>query len=77
MGGPHYDRDAGLLDIACELPDLAGRLASMKEQALIRLSTPEYDALRVRLEVAHSTVEAAAVEARRRARLNEGHEHRA
>ncbi|MDQ3910604.1 MAG: hypothetical protein M3305_02225 [Actinomycetota bacterium] len=76
MGRPHEDRDAALRDIARELPELAGRLSSMKEQALIRLSGPEYEALRLRLEVAHSAVEAAGVEARRRVRLNEGREHR-
>ncbi len=60
-----------LLDIARDLPELAGRLASMKEEALRELYSAEYDALRLRLEVAHSAVEAAAVEARRRVRLSE------
>jgi hypothetical protein len=32
---------------------------------------PTYNALRLRLEIAHAAVEAAAVEARRRVRLNE------
>ena len=36
------------------------------------LRDPNYDTLKLRLEVAHSAVEAAAVEARRRVRLNEG-----
>lgn len=63
-----------LLDIARDLPELAGRLASMKDEALKELYSPEYDALRLRLELAHSAVEAAAVEARRRVRLNEGGE---
>jgi hypothetical protein len=45
----------------------------MKDEALRQLYSPEYDALRLRLEVAHSAVEAAAVEARRRERLNQEH----
>jgi hypothetical protein len=57
--------------MARDLPELAGRLASMKDEALKRLHSPEYDALRLRLEIAHSAVEAAAVEARRRLRINE------
>lgn len=64
------DRSA-LLDIARDLPELAGRLASMKHEAIRELYSAEYDALRLRLEVAHSAVEAAAVEARRRMRLSE------
>jgi hypothetical protein len=36
------------------------------------LRDPNYDTLKLRLEAAHSAVEAAAVEARRRVRLNEG-----
>jgi hypothetical protein len=38
------------------------------------LSDPNYNALRLRLEIGHAAVEAAAVEARRRVRLNEGRE---
>ena len=64
------DRNA-LQDMARELPDLAGRLGFMKDEALRQLYSPEYGALRLRLEVAHSAVEAAAVEARRRVRLTE------
>jgi gamma-glutamylcyclotransferase (GGCT)/AIG2-like uncharacterized protein YtfP len=37
------------------------------------LDDPSYGTLRHRLENAHAAVEAAAVEARRRVRLNEGH----
>jgi hypothetical protein len=33
---------------------------------------PNYDTLKLRLEMAHTAVEASAVEARRRVRLNEG-----
>ncbi len=36
------------------------------------LKDPEYEALRLRLEIAHATAEAALVEARRRMRLDEG-----
>jgi hypothetical protein len=36
------------------------------------LRDPNYNTLKLRLEAAHSAVEAAAVEARRRVRLNEG-----
>jgi hypothetical protein len=36
------------------------------------LEDPNYGALRLRIENAHATVEAAMVEARRRVRLNEG-----
>jgi hypothetical protein len=57
--------------MARDLPELAGRFASKKDEALKRLHSPEYDTLRLRLEIAHSAVEAAAVEARRRLRLNE------
>jgi hypothetical protein len=47
----------------------------MKDEALARLYSPEYDTLRLRLEVvAHAAVEAPAVEARRRMRLSEGSE---
>jgi hypothetical protein len=61
-------------DIARDLLELGGRLGSMKDEALARLYSPEYDTLRLRLEVAHAAVEAAAVEARRRMRLSEGSE---
>ncbi len=65
------DRDS-LREMSRELPDLAGRLAAMKDEAAGRLHSPEYDALCLRLELAHAVVEAAAVEARRRVRLEEG-----
>ncbi len=42
--------------------------------ANVWLSDERYGALRHRLEDAHASVEAAAVEARRRVRLNEGRE---
>ena len=64
--GNNADDQATLQDIARDLPNLSGRLGSMKDEALARLYSPEYDTLRLRLEVAHAAVEAAAVEARRR-----------
>jgi hypothetical protein len=70
----NVDSQDTLGDIARDLPELGGRLGSMKEEALARLYSPEYDTLRLRLEVAHAAVEAAAVEARRRMRLSEGSE---
>jgi hypothetical protein len=39
---------------------------------LLHLEDPNYNTLRLRLEIAHAAVEAATVEARRRVRLNEG-----
>jgi hypothetical protein len=47
------------------------QIATFKGEATAYLSDPTYDALRHRLEIAHAAVEAAAVEARRRVRLNE------
>jgi len=70
---PCDDRDAAQ-DLARDLADIAGQPASMKGEANTYLLAPDYDALRHRLEDAHATVEAAAVEARRRVRLNEGRE---
>jgi hypothetical protein len=71
MGKPRDDTNAAQ-DIARELADIAGRLASLKGEANVYLGDPNYNALKLRLEAAHSAVEAAAVEARRRVRLNEG-----
>jgi hypothetical protein len=73
MGRPRNDRDAAQ-DLARELADLAAQLSTLKGEANARLSDERYDALRHRLEDAHASVEAAAVEARRRVRLNEGRE---
>jgi hypothetical protein len=70
---PRDDRDAAQ-DIARDLADLAGQLASLKDKAYNWLSAPDYATPRPRLEDAHEAVEAAAVEARRRVRLNEGRE---
>jgi hypothetical protein len=59
-------------EIARDLADIAGELASLKGTARAWLHDPDYNTLKLRLEVAHSAVEAAAVEVRRRKRLNEG-----
>jgi hypothetical protein len=68
MGRPRDHRDAAQ-DMTRDLADVAAQLASLKGEANARLSDESYDALRHRLENAH-----AAVEARRRVRLNEGRE---
>jgi hypothetical protein len=68
---PRDDKDAAQ-DIARDLADIAGQLASLKGEANAYLGDPDYNTLKLRLEAAHSAVEAAAVEARRRVRLNEG-----
>jgi hypothetical protein len=73
VGKPRDDTDT-VQDLARELADLAAQLASLKGEANAWLSDESYDTLRHRLENAHATVEAAAVEARRRVRLNEGRE---
>ena len=70
---PRDERDAAQ-DLARELADLAAQLASLKGEAYNWLPGAGYGALRRRLENAHASVEAAAVEARRRIRLNEGRE---
>ncbi len=70
---PRDDRDAAQ-DLARELADIAAQLGSLKGEANAWLSDESYDALRHRLENAHAAVEAVAVEARRRVRLNEGRE---
>ncbi len=71
MGKPRDHKDAAQ-EIARDLADIAGQLASLKGEAHSWLRDPNYDTLKLRLEAAHSAVEAAAVEARRRVRLNEG-----
>jgi hypothetical protein len=71
MGKPRDDKDTAK-DIARDLADIAGQLASLNGEAYAWLRDPNYDTLKLRLDIAHSAVEAAAVEARRRVRLNEG-----
>jgi len=68
---PRDHKDAAQ-DLARDLADIAGQLASLKGEAHAWLRDPNYDTLKHRLESTHSAVEAAAVEARRRVRLNEG-----
>jgi hypothetical protein len=58
--------------MARDLADIAHQLASLKGEANSWLRDPNYNTLKHRLEVAHSAVEAAAVETRRRVRLNKG-----
>jgi hypothetical protein len=70
--GKARDHTDAAQDMARDLADIAGQLASLKGEARAWLRDPNYDTLKLRLEVAHSAVEAAAVEARRRVRLNEG-----
>ena len=70
MGKPRDHTDA-TQEIARDLADIAGQLASLKGEAHSWLRDPDYDTLKLRLEVAHSVAEAATVEARRRVRLNE------
>jgi hypothetical protein len=70
MGKPRDAKDAAQ-DLARDLAEIAGQLASLKGEAKAWLSDSNYNTLKLRLESAHSAVEAAAVEARRRVRLNE------
>jgi hypothetical protein len=67
---PRDDSDAAR-DLAGELADIAHQIFALKGEANAYLQDPNYDTLRHRLENAHASVEAAAVEARRRVRLNE------
>jgi hypothetical protein len=71
MGKPRDHTDAAT-DLARDLADTAAQLASLKGEANSWLRDPDYDTLKLRLEIAHAAAEAAAVEARRRVRLNEG-----
>ena len=71
MGRPRDHTDA-TQEIARDLADIAGQLASLKGEAFSWLRDPNYDTLKLRLEAAHSAAEAAAVEARRRVRPNDG-----
>ena len=68
---PRDDTDA-VQDIARDLAEVAAEISTFKREANAYLGDPSYNALRLRLENAHAAVEAAAVEARRRVRLNEG-----
>jgi hypothetical protein len=68
---PRDDRDVAR-DTARDLAEIAAQISSLKGDANAYLTDPNYITLRFRLENAHSAVEAAMVEARRRVRLNEG-----
>ena len=70
MGKQRDDRDAAK-DLDRDLADIAGELSSLKGEANSWLRDSNYNTLKLRLENAHGAVEAAAVEARRRVRLNE------
>jgi len=59
-------------DTARDLAEIASHIGQLKGDANAYLTDPNYTTLKLRLEAAHSAVEAAAVEARRRVRLNEG-----
>jgi hypothetical protein len=66
---PRDDTDV-VKDIARDLADIAHQIATFNGEANAYLTNPNYNTLRLRLEIAHAAVEAAAVEARRRVRLN-------
>ena len=68
---PRDDTDAAQ-DMARDLAEIASHIGQLKGDANAFLTDPNYNTLKLRLEGAHSAVEAAAVEARRRVRLNEG-----
>ena len=58
MGKPRDDKDAAK-DLARDLADIAGQLASLKGEANAWLRDSNYNTLKLRLESAHSAVEAA------------------
>jgi hypothetical protein len=70
---PRDGRDAAQ-DLARDLAEIAAHIGQLKGDANAYLTDPNYNTLRLRLENAHAAVEAATVEARRRVRLNEGHQ---
>jgi hypothetical protein len=70
---PRDDTDVAK-DIARDLADIAAQISSLKGEANAYLTDPKCGPLQLRLENAHSAVEAAMVETRRRVRLNEGRE---
>ena len=67
---PRDDRDV-TQDLARDLADIAAQISSLKGEANAYLTDPNYNTLRLRLELALAAVEAAMVEARRRVRLHE------
>jgi hypothetical protein len=68
--GPQDPKDV-TKDIARDLSALVRVLASVKGDATNWLTSPEYAALRYRLEAAHGAAETELVEGRRRVRLDE------
>ena len=68
--GPQNPKDVARA-AARDLTGIVGELAVLKGDATQWLTAPEYEALRLRLEVAHAAAEAAVVEARRQVRLDE------
>ena len=68
---PRDDTDT-VQDLARDLAEVATQISTFEGEVNAYLSDPTYNALRLRLENAHAVVEAAAVEARRRVRLNQG-----
>jgi hypothetical protein len=68
--GPQDPKDV-TRDTARDLSGMAGELAALQADATHWLTDPDYAILRHRLEAAHEATEAALVETRRRARLNE------
>jgi hypothetical protein len=67
---PRDDSDVAQ-DTARDLAEIAAHIGQLKGDANTYLTDLNYGTLRLRLENAHAAVEAAAVEARRRVRLNE------
>ena len=57
--------------ITRDLTGMVGELVTLKVEANQWLDEPDYEALRLRLELAHAAAEAAVVEARRQVRLDE------
>ena len=68
--GPQDPKDVAR-NTARDLTKIVGELATLKADAAQWLTDPEYEALRVRLEIAHVAAKAAVVEARRQVRLDE------
>jgi hypothetical protein len=60
MGKPRDDKQAAQ-DLARDLADIAGQLASLKGEARAWFTDLNYNTLKLRLESAHSAVEAAAL----------------
>ena len=56
MSKPRDHKDA-TQEIARDLADIAGQLASLKGEAHSWLHDPNYDTLKIRLEAAHSAAE--------------------